>query len=133
MINEEAYKAALEKYASLTGAQNTPSLRHAIEAYLQHAYKHSDQFREVTNMVHILHEPTGPSKCPSVFSTQNNDSLGSPMKYTDGSYSREYEEYSPEFIEKLKNLESSATDKVPADKEEFIAWLDSPLPNREDK
>lgn len=41
-IDESAYKAAREKYWSLTGHNNSPSLRDAIEAYLEYANKHSD-------------------------------------------------------------------------------------------
>lgn len=41
MINKDAYKSAQEKYASLTGPNNSPSLWDAIEAYLEHANKHT--------------------------------------------------------------------------------------------
>jgi len=35
-INEMAYDAAMDKYVSLTGRNNTPSLRDAIQAYVDY-------------------------------------------------------------------------------------------------
>ncbi len=39
-IDEMAYEAALDKYVSLTGQNNTPSLRDAIQAYIDYPHKH---------------------------------------------------------------------------------------------